>query len=654
MKKLIPTLLVALAGSAWLPVAKTQTTPADKAPSTVDEAEYRVWSFKSQADAWQGGPLKPAMEWPVRNEALIVTADDNGRASASVSLLDIPADTANVVQVEMVAPSAKACRLLFATGASPNLSGEKTIEFALREGGAKELYNLDLKNVATWKEKVSMLRLDFTGAKPGEEIAVSSVKILLGDKISKPLSYATYQVAAKAVVKDFRLGSLFNSGMVLQRNARIPIWGRAKAGEGVEVEFLGRKVSTVAADGRWQVTLDPAAAGGPYEMKIHSGGETITLGDILIGDVWLCAGQSNMGDVPANSPIPEEKRQELLGTDYPGLRYVRMPTQDRSESLGNDVSEEPFKWTAAMRSSLNGFSAVSYFFGRELNASQKVPIGLIFAIKAGSQAEQWMDGRTLKTVYTPEELAQVCDRRMATGLFNGIIAPVIPFAIRGAIWYQGESNADKEALYMGYYKSLPAMIQNWRGLWKQGDFPVLLVQLPSFSGGYPPFSWAHIREAQLLASQKLPNVGMIVSFDEGDPTNLHPPNKYWVGTRLGLLARGMVYGEKVETSGPIYRSMKTKGNKVLVTFDHAGSGLVAHGPLSGFQVSGADGTKVAAQAEITGKDTLVVWSDAVANPVAVFYAWDNNPQASLFNAENLPASPFRTEAPGNDPKAQTP
>ncbi|MCX7011228.1 MAG: hypothetical protein NTW86_01445 [Candidatus Sumerlaeota bacterium] len=200
-----------------------------------DEAEHQVWQFKRPMDSWTGGPLKPGLRWPVSNGAMVLTADARGKASISKHELDLPAESDNIVQLEVSTPTAMTCRLLFSTAASPRNDAEKTIEFALQDGGGRQLYNLDLKNVEAWKGNIAGLRFEFLGAKPGDEIAVSAIKVLVGDKISKPLIYTEYQAGPKVEVKTFRLGSLFGDGMVLQRNLRIPVWGRAEAGATVEV-----------------------------------------------------------------------------------------------------------------------------------------------------------------------------------------------------------------------------------------------------------------------------------------------------------------------------------------------------------------------------------------------------------------------------------
>ncbi|MEI7948523.1 MAG: sialate O-acetylesterase, partial [bacterium] len=249
----------------------------------------------------------------------------------------------------------------------------------------------------------------------------------------------------------------------------------------------------------------------------------------------------------------------------------------------------------------------------------------------------------LRRVFPGDELQKVAGRRLASGLHNGMIAPIVPFPLRGAMWYQGESNADDEFKYMGYYRSLPALVREWRRLWG-ADLPVMLAQLPAYEK-YPTNSWAHIREAQLLTSQRMPNVGLAVTFDEGDPTNLHPANKYFIGTRLGLVARSMVYGEKLECSGPVYSKLERQSNALTLHFTHVAGGLKARNELTGFEIRGADGTWFPAKASITGKESVTVSSPNVPEPQAARYAWKNDPVATLFNDLNLPASPFRTDTP---------
>lgn len=616
-----------------------------RAVGAADEAERQVWLFRNagEALAWAGnGPL-PHGAWPVSGQRLRLTASEKGNPSIVRQELLLPAEQADVIQLQLDGCSAKKCRLFFATDVSPRLNAAKMVEFDLKPDVAD--YTLDLKSLATWKNQISMLRFDFVGLQEGESVGIKCIKVFTGEKISAPLVYTTYRPGEKPVVQEFRAGSLFNSNMVLQRDRPLPVWGRAKPGARVTLRFAGQtRSATTDAKGQWSVLLAalPASA-EPRTMELAASGQNIAFTNIVIGDVWLCGGQSNMGGAPQDSAPPAERRKELLETDYPDFRYVAMPGMHRETPLPNDAMEEALPWNSIRAVALRSVSAVSYYFGQSVHSSQKIPVGLVFIIKAGSQVEQWISRDTLRALYSEEELQNISGHHLASGLHNGMVAPLVPFPLRGAIWYQGESNADNEFKYRAYYRSLPALIGAWRKLWGAG-LPVLLAQLPAYEK-YPTNSWAHIREAQLLTSQRLPNVGLAVTFDEGDPTNLHPNNKYFVGTRLGLVARAMVYGEQFEASGPLFSEMERNGAELVLRFTHVGGGLKARGELAGFEVRGADGTWCPAKAVIGAADNVVVSSPAVPAPQAARYAWKNAPVATLFNDFGLPASPFRTDTP---------
>jgi sialate O-acetylesterase len=555
----------------------------------------------------------------------------------------LPAEQVNVVQIQLEASPAKKCRLFFATDVSPRVNTQKLVEFDLKPDVTE--YALDLKALPAWNNQVTLLRFDFLGLKEGEAIGIKCIKVFLGEKISTPMVYTAYRPGERPMVKEFRAGSLFNSNMVLQRDCPLPVWGRAKPGEAVTVRFAGQeRKATTDAQGKWSATLDglPASA-EPRTLEIAQAAQTLSFTNVVVGDVWLCGGQSNMGGSPQDNAPPAERRKELLETDYPNFRYVAMPGLHRETPLPNDAMEEALTWQSVRAAALRSVSAVSYYFGQSVHTSQKIPVGLVFTIKAGSQVEQWISADELRRVFPGDELQKVAGRRLASGLHNGMIAPIVPFPLRGAMWYQGESNADDAFKYMGYYRSLPALIREWRRLWG-ADLPVMLAQLPAYEK-YPTNSWAHIREVQLLTSQRLPNVGLAVTFDEGDPTNLHPANKYFIGSRLGFVARAMVYGEKLESSGPVFTELQRNGAELTLRFTHVAGGLKARGELTGFEVRGADEKWVPAKAVIAGKDSVVVFSANVAEPLAARYAWKNDPVATLFNDIGLPASPFRTDTP---------
>ena len=497
-----------------------------------------------------------------------------------------------------------------------------------------------------------------------------------------------------------KLHGLFGSNMVLQRDARVPVWGTAEPGEHVTVSLCGQTVSVVAdVSGKWSATLNAMPAGGPFEMTVAGtvgmARTTNILKNVAVGDVWICSGQSNMG-ITLNGV--KNSSDEIKSAKFPMVRQITVPMHVQDTPVEN-IKEESWavaKWAVALsNNNVGSFSAVAYFFGRDLNQALNIPIGLIHSSWAGSYAQSWTTRETLladpdlRPLYEgPHEwlidyvkkldkgaeitgpwLAAVAkakaEGKLAPPLpafealldnspaaiwyfpssrYNGMIAPLIRFPIRGAIWYQGEANAEQAWLYR---KLLPAMIADWRKAWGQGNFPFYIVQLANY--GPPPVvpnesSWAELREAQSLTARNVPNCGQAVIIDLGEANDIHPKNKQDVGKRLSLVARASSYGEKIICSGPVYESMKVDGNHIILNFKKAGGGLVAKGgALKQFAIAGADKKFVWADAMITG-NTVVVSSGSVTNPVAVRYAWANNPEGcNLYNSEDLPASPFRTD-----------
>ena len=636
-------------------------------------------------------------------------------------------------------------------------------------------------------------------------------------------------VAHAAPVNLPFLSPMFSDNMVLQRDRPIMVWGWAPTGTAVTVEMDGHSAATKADNsGKWTIKLPALPAGGPHTLAIR-GPQTVTLNNVLMGDVWVCSGQSNMEMGIGNV---NNAAQEIANANYPQIRLF---------TVTKDVAIEPRavpvgKWdvctpqTVAM-GGWNGFSAVGYFFGRELYNNLKVPIGLIHTSWGGTPAEAWTSAQALEQkvpAYTPmvEQMAEV-RTRMARGerpysammtdwyiandpgtaqvwnglkfndagwqtanlpgaweqsgvaemanfdgvvwyrrtvelaegeegrqcilhlgpvddrdttwvngrlvgakelatddrayalplgtlrtgkneiavrvldtggaggftgkpeqmvlevtdgrkiplngewkmkvgvalpqakplpvpmnnnpnfptvLYNGMIAPLLGYGIKGAIWYQGESNAGKAYQYRTL---LPTMITDWRNRWKEGDFPFYIVQLANWQQPNPTpveDAWAELREAQLMTAQHLPNTGIAVTTDIGDAGDIHPKNKQDVGKRLALAALAKTYGEKIEYSGPEYKAMKVEGNKIRLTFAHVGGGLTTKNgePLKGFAVAGDDHKFAWADAKIEG-DSIVLSSLQVANPVAARYAWHINPVANLYNKAGLPASPFRTD-----------
>ena len=461
---------------------------------------------------------------------------------------------------------------------------------------------------------------------------------------------------ATAAVK---LPALFADNMVLQQDMPVPVWGWADKGEEVTVS-IGKQTLTTKADdeGRWKVVLDKLfnvrdvtskdsegrtvtmrwRVRTPSEMTVKgSSGNTITIKNILIGEVWVCSGQSNM---EMGIGMCDKAKEEIAAADYPQIRLFMVPNTKATEPA-NDVKGtwKPCTPENIAADGWGGFSATAYYFGRMLRKELGVPIGLIDTTWGGTPAEFWTSRKALEVNPALKSLAQ----GESSCLYNGMIAPLIPYAIRGAIWYQGESNASRAYQYRTLF---PAMIANWRADWGQGDFPFSFVQLAPFRyEGQNPASFAELCEAQRMTLNASPNTGMAVTMDIGNVKDIHPTNKQDVGRRLALWALAKTYGQNdLVYSGPLYKSMTVEGDTIRLTFDHANGGPIASDgkPLTDFTVAGEDQTFVPATAEIDG-ETIVVHGDQVAQPAAVRYAWRDDATPNLANKEGLPASSFRTD-----------
>jgi sialate O-acetylesterase len=477
---------------------------------------------------------------------------------------------------------------------------------------------------------------------------------------------------------EVRLPGLFTDDLVLQQAVEAPVWGWADDGERVTVTFRGRQVSATTQNGRWMVRLPTRKAGGPFTLTVE-GKNRIDLPNVLVGEVWLASGQSNM-EWPLERT--DDAATAINAAANPNLRLFTVPKR-RADAPVDDVKA---RWVACTPETVKGFSAVAYYFGRDLQRARGVPVGLIHTSWGGSPAEVWMRQEVLaahpdyrREILDPypaqakkyqEDLAKwerETEALQAEGkpaararpwapwkpaeLYNGMIAPLIPFAVKGALWYQGESNASRAHQYRTLF---PNLIQNWRDDWRRPDLTFLLVQLapwdrnqkrsPEEIAAAPGESdWAELREAQLLTAQTLPKVGMAVITDVGDKDDIHPTKKEPVGARLALAARAIAYGERLVYSGPIYQAIKVKKDRAILSFDHVGGGLEARGGrLRGFALAGEDGKFMWANAEIDGNH-VVVTSPLVSRPAAVRYGWADYPIVNLFNREGLPASPFRTD-----------
>jgi sialate O-acetylesterase len=428
--------------------------------------------------------------------------------------------------------------------------------------------------------------------------------------------------------------SLFTDNAVLQRDVKLPVWGTTNSGDKVTVSFAGQEVSAQPADGQWKVELAPLAANGQgATLTVTQGDAKVERKNILVGDVWVCGGQSNMqwelhqtaGAAEAFAAAANDK-----------LRLFTVPRHGSPEPK----TTVDGNWAVSSPETARTFTAVGYYFGRDLQQSLGVPIGLINSNIGGTTAERWTSKEVLDG---NEELKGMSAPQGRSDLWNAMIVPLTKFPIRGAIWYQGESNAGRA---WQYRTLLPAMIKCWRDAWGVGDFPFLVVQLAPFTKitKEPTESdWAELREAQVATSQNVPKVGVAVITDLGDENDIHPQRKREVGERLALAAKAIAYAQNIVYSGPMYEKQTVSGDKIILNFKHAGSGLVAKdGDLQGFTIAGEDKKFYNATAKIEG-DTVVVSSDKVPSPVAVRYGWANFPIGNLWNKEGLPASPFRTD-----------
>ena len=482
------------------------------------------------------------------------------------------------------------------------------------------------------------------------------------------------------------LPDVIADGMVLQRNRPVPIWGQADAGEVVTVRFAGQaKRTTAGADGKWLVRLDSLHANAAPATMTISGKNTIELNDILVGEVWLVAGQSNMQRLLSETANGDAA---IAAADHPSIRLFNVSRQVAFKHARPPLA----KWQACSAQTVKEFSAAGYYFGVELQKELKVPLGLINSSYGGSQAEAWTPVDYLlasddlrptveRTKIWDAERSQVRadyeeklkewrasvdkaqasgarpqpspavpdalrEYRLASSIYNGMIAPLIPFSIRGAFWYQGESN---EARAQQYGILLPTMIKAWRERWAEGNFPFGIVQLPNYrdqKDGPADEAWSYVREAQRRTAASTANTGLIVTIDIGEAHDIHPRNKLDVGKRMARWALADAYSRKITKSGPTFSQAKIAGPRIVLTFADVGQGLRirAGDKLDEFAIAGADHKWHWAEARIVGTNRIEVWSDTLPQPLAVRYAFNNNPKhPNLTNETGLPATPFRTD-----------
>lgn len=478
---------------------------------------------------------------------------------------------------------------------------------------------------------------------------------------------------ASVASAEVKLGNLFTPHAVLQQGTNVPIWGTADANEAVTVTIAGQTTATKAdADGKWVAQIPELKAGGPFELVVKGKNE-VKVPDILVGEVWIASGQSNMEWMVGNGSASD---QEKASANFPNLRMF---------TVAKSVTSKPAKdvggtWVACTPQTMGNYSAVAYYFGKELHKALNVPIGIIHTSWGGTPAEAWTE---LTALEADPDLKPIADRgklaleaypkqfeafRVAAekaesegvqlpsppkdprsdawrpgGLYNAMVAPLAPYAIKGVIWYQGESNAPRA---FQYRKLLPAMIKTWRDAWKASELPFYIVQLANFTP--PPAEpgdsdWAELREAQAMTA-KMPGNGLACTIDIGDAADIHPRNKEDVGKRLSLIALNKVYGKSdVVFAGPEFESMRVDGDKVVLKFRNAaGLSTRDNAAPKGFAIAGEDRKWYWADAKIDGEQ-VIVSSARVANPVAARYAWANNPPTNLYNKAALPAAPFRTD-----------
>lgn len=497
-------------------------------------------------------------------------------------------------------------------------------------------------------------------------------------KISNKILLLFTFVWSSTIAAQIKLPALVSDNMVLQQNTKVNLWGWAKPNENIKIQLGWQKetIETQAdAKGNWKVSVPtPKASKKSYDIKLEAS-NTITLHNVLLGEVWICSGQSNMF-FPVGKQEGTWKTgvknydEEIKNANFPLIRLFTVATVASEKPL-DDVKGN---WQECTSENIDDFSAVAYFFGRDLFQNIKTPIGLISTSWGGTKAEAWTSEKVLSEnkdlVTVLEESAQKekkyysdlevyytsvkngsatkelkkpkrdQENKFPYVLYNAMLHPIINYTMKGVSWYQGESNAEKALLYQTLF---PAMVQNWRDDWQQGDFPFYYVQIAPHKGQNP-----YIREAQLLSLDKIKNSGMVVTTDVGNETNIHPIDKQTVGYRLALIARAKTYDEKkLVYSGPIYHHIESDKKQIKVFFDYADSGLIQKGKeLREFEIAGQDKVFYPADAKIKGK-TVIVSSDKVKNPVAVRFAWKPVPDPNLFNSDNLPASPFRTDNWGN-------
>lgn len=478
-------------------------------------------------------------------------------------------------------------------------------------------------------------------------------------------------LASGAAQADVKLPNIFSDHMVLQQGQKNRVWGLADAGEAVTVTIDKQtQKGTAGADGKWLVSLDAVPVGGPYTLTVKGKNE-VKFDDVLVGEVWICSGQSNMQWSVNASNDPDLER---AAAKFPRLRMVNFPNVGVQEPIW---THDQSKWMVCNPETVGNFSAVGYFFGRQLLQTLDVPVGLINNAWGGSACEAWirrdllaadekykplmdrwaqmesqfaeLSGKTDLNEDQKKQLnalrGQMAGNARPANIYNGVLKSHIGYGIKGAIWYQGESNAGRAYQYRDLF---PLMIKNWRDDWAQGDFPFYWVQLADFLAEKPePFesAWAELREAQTMTMSRLPNTGEAVIIDIGEGKDIHPKNKVDVGRRLARWALAKDYGIAIPYHSPQYKAMEKQGNKIVLTFEHVAGGWRPFDVAEprGFAIAGEDKKFVWAKAAILPDGRIEVSSEGVANPVSARYGWADNPVVNMYSQAGLPLTPFRTD-----------
>jgi sialate O-acetylesterase len=454
-------------------------------------------------------------------------------------------------------------------------------------------------------------------------------------------------ITSSGLFAQVKLSGIFSDNMVLQQQTEASIWGKKTLNSTIKVttSWNNRSYSVVAdKDGYWKVKVSTPVAGGPFSITI-SDGQPVTLRNVMIGEVWVCSGQSNMAMTMKGYPTqPVIGSNEFIATST--NNQIRLITVPRSTSL-TPLVDFTGNWKTCEPENVGEFSATAYFFGLMLNNVLKVPVGLICTSWGGTRIEPWIGENGFKNfdwVKLPDKTQALSGnsiQQTPTVLFNAMINPIVGYGIRGAIWYQGESNRNEPAQYQ---KLLPGLVENWRSVWGIGEFPFYYVQIAPFDYGPTGLNSAYLREAQLKASTAIKNIGMASIMDTGEKDIIHPANKKAVGDRLAYQALVKTYGKKgYAADGPVLKEMKIEGSIVRLTFDNAVNGLVSLGKeLSCFEVAGASKRFYPAKAFVTNLG-ITIFCPYVTEPVAVRYAFKDFIIGDLFNTEGLPASSFRSD-----------